>query len=199
MTPSVIALNEGPSGRELKFPATPLADEVVSLRPWAEADVPANLMLFADPTVQRYSWPHANPYTEDDARRFFAEQRDARLRGVELNFALVEPADPDAVLGGGTLYDVDPEQKRAGVGYWLAPEARGRGIATRAVGLLARWAFEELGVVRLELTTAPDNPASQAVALRSGFTKEAVLRSHMPFKGGRRDTVVFSLLAGELP
>jgi RimJ/RimL family protein N-acetyltransferase len=79
------------------------------------------------------------------------------------------------------------------------PDARGRGIASRAVRLMARWAFDELGIARLEMTCAPDNPASQRVAERCGFTREGVMRSHMPFKGGRRDTVVFSLLPGELP
>lgn len=57
--------------------------------------------------------------------------------------------------------------------------------------------FAEL-VARLELTCGPDNEASQRVAERCGFTREGVLRSHIPFKGGRRDTVVFSLLPGEL-
>ena len=69
---------------------------------------------------------------------------------------------------------------------------------THAVRLIAQWAFQELGVARLELTCGPDNRASQRVAERSGFTREGVLRSHLPFRGGRRDTVVFSLLPSEL-
>ncbi len=55
-----------------------------------------------------------------------------------------------------------------------------------------------MGLGRLELTCGPDNHASQGVADRCGFTREGVLRSHTPFKGGRRDTVVFGLLPGEL-
>jgi RimJ/RimL family protein N-acetyltransferase len=102
------------------------------------------------------------------------------------------------VLGGGSLYDVELEQRRAAVGYWLAPEARGRGVATRAVRLIARWAFEDLEVARLELTCSPDNHASQRVAERCGFTRQGLLRSHTQFKGERRDTVVFRLLSGEL-
>ena len=64
------------------------------------------------------------------------EQEQARLRGEELNFAFVESANDDVVLGGGSLYDVDFEQSRAAVGYWLAPAARGRGEATHAVRLV---------------------------------------------------------------
>jgi RimJ/RimL family protein N-acetyltransferase len=183
---------------KLWFPVPPLADEVVLLRPWREADVPGKLLTFGDPVVQRFSWPRTTPYTEADVRSYFVEQEAARLRGEELNFALAESAGQDVVLGGGSLYDVNLEQGCASVGYWLAPEARGRGAATHAVRLLARWAFAELRLARLELTCGPDNQASQRVAERCGFVREGLLRSHIPFKGARRDTVIYSLLPGEL-
>ena len=183
---------------ELPFPAPPLADEVVLLRPWREADAPAAFVAFSDPVVQRFSWPQPPPCSEEDTRRYFAELEEARALGEELNLALVRPGDACVVFGGGSLYDVRREQGCASVGYWLAPEARGRGIATHAVRLLARWAFTELGLARLELTCSPDNEASQRVAQRCGFAREGVLRSHMPGEGGRRDTVVYSLLPGEL-
>jgi RimJ/RimL family protein N-acetyltransferase len=182
---------------ELWFPVPPLADEVVLLRPWYEADVPGKLLAFSDPVMQRFSW-RTTPYTEADARSAFAEQEEARLRGEELNFALVEPGDQAAVLGGCSLYDVRLDQGCAALGYWLASEARGRGVATHAVRLLARWAFAELGLARLELTCGPDNEASQRVAEHCGFAREGLLRSHVPFKGARRDSVIYSLLPGEL-
>jgi RimJ/RimL family protein N-acetyltransferase len=96
------------------------------------------------------------------------------------------------------LDEVRLDRGCAAAGYWLSPAARGRGLATRAVRLLARWAFGELGLARLELTCGPDNEASQQVAERCGFTREGLLRSHVPFKGGRRDSVLYSLLPGEL-
>jgi RimJ/RimL family protein N-acetyltransferase len=180
---------------ELPFPSPRLADDVVVLRPWRETDVAAQLEAFSDPRFQHFSdWA---PHTEADARRHLVEQEQARRRGEQVEFALVEPHDHDVLLGGGSLNDVDLEQGRAAVGYWLVAQARGRGVATHAVRLIARWAFEQLGIARLELTCGPDNHASKRVAQRCGFTREGVLRSHMPFKGGRRDTVVFSLLPSE--
>src|SRR5436190_353114 len=110
---------------ELAFPDPPLADECVLLRPWTVDDLPAKFRGFADPTVQRFVWPKTAEYTEADARSNFEVQEEARLRGEEINFALAEPAHPDVVLGAGSIYDVDLEQGRAGVGFWLAPEARG--------------------------------------------------------------------------
>lgn len=154
-------------------------------------------MAFADPLVQRFSWPRVTPYTEVDARSFYAAQQRGQRAGTEISFALVAPDDDTAVLGGASLYGVERGERRAAVGYWLAAHARGRGVASHAVRLLANWSFAELGIARLELTCAPDNAASQAVAERCGFTREGILRSHMVFKGARRDTVMFSLLPGE--
>ncbi|HEV3053927.1 MAG TPA: GNAT family protein [Solirubrobacteraceae bacterium] len=183
----------------LQLPAPPLADEVVLLRPWDVDDVPDQIMQFADPSVVRFSWPHTTPYLEEYAWTFFREQERARRDGEELNFAFVDPGAPATVFGGGSLYGIDLHERRASVGYWLAPAHRGRGIATRATRLMARWGFSELGVGRIELTCGPDNRASQRVAERVGFAREGVLRSHIAFKGGRRDSVIYSLLPADLP
>lgn len=182
----------------LEHPDPPLTDELVALRGWRAEDVPERLMAFAHPSVVRFSWPPPRPYTEEDAHDFYVFQELARASGEELHFALVRPDDPSALLGGGSLHEIDRAAGRAAVGYWLSPAARGRGVATRATLLMARWAFSELNLGRLELTCAPDNRASQAVARRAGFRQEARLRSHLAFKDGRRDTLVFGLLAGEL-
>jgi RimJ/RimL family protein N-acetyltransferase len=183
---------------EMAYPDPPLRGERVALRPWTDADLAAMLVAFGDPVVQRFSWTRSEPYTEADARAFLVEIEARRLRGEGVEFAFVEPDDDGAILGGGGIYDRDADERRAAIGYWLAAHARGRGVATEAVRLLARWSFDRLQLERLQITCGPDNIASQRVAERCGFTREGVLRSHMAFKGGRRDTVVFSLLPGEL-
>src|SRR4051812_28859200 len=164
-------------GGQLSFPA--LVGDVVRLRPWSEADVPGLVLAFGDPVLRRFSWRTA-PYTERDARADLAGHEAARLRGEALHLALAEPADERGVLGGVSLHEVRPGQGCAAVGYWLGPAGRGRGAATQAVDLLARWAFAEHGIARLELTCGPDNAASQRVAERCGFTREGLLRSHVP-------------------
>ena len=175
-----------------------LRDEALALRPWRRRDLAGLLAGFGDPVVQRFSWPGVEPYTEADGRAFIADRTRQIEAGTGADLAIVDPADEDRILGGASIYDIEAEWRRASTGYWLAAHARGRGIATRAVRLLARWAFADLGIERLQLTCGPDNVASQRVAERAGFTREGVLRSHLPFKGQRRDTVVFGLLPGEL-
>jgi RimJ/RimL family protein N-acetyltransferase len=182
---------------EIGFPEPPLAGDGVVLRPWRDADLPGIVLAFSDPVMRRFSWRGA-PYADTDARSYLAEQEAARLRGEGLDFALVEPRDQDRLLGCVSLYDIRLDHGCAAVGYWLAPGGRGRGAATQAVRLLSRWAFAELGLARLELTCGPDNEASQRVAERCGFFREGLLRSHVPFKAGRRDSVIYSLLPGEL-
>lgn len=182
----------------LPFPDPPLTDAVVALRRWRRSDVPQRFAGFRDPLCLRFSFPPAEPFTEEHVLRRFDGEEEARLAGEELALAVVDAADHGRVLGGASLYDVDHDQERAAIGYWLASHARGRGVATRALRLLAGWAFGRLRLARLELTCAPDNDASQRVAERCGFVREGVLRSHVRFKGERRDSVLFSLLPGEL-
>ncbi len=179
---------------DLTFPS--LADEEVVLRPWSDADVPQQLDAFRDPVFLTYSdW---QPVSSDEARQRLNEQEQSRVRGEQINFAVVDRDDPELVLGGVSLNWVNAKDRRASLGYWLAPAARGRGVASRSVRLIVRWAFETLHLARLEITCGPDNDGSQSVALRCGFSREGLLRSHQSFKGARRDTVVFSLLPGEL-
>ena len=86
---------------------------------------------------------------------------------------------------------------RAEVGYWLERDARGHGHASRAVQLISAWGFRHLGLERIDLMAATENPASQRVAERCGFTREAVLRSYLLGKEGRQDMIVFGLLASD--
>jgi RimJ/RimL family protein N-acetyltransferase len=85
------------------------------------------------------------------------------------------------------------------IGYWIAADARDGGVCTAALRVLCRWGFDDLGLGRLELVTDPVNVASQRVAEKVGFQREGVLRSHLVHRDGRRrDSVMFSLLPGEL-
>ena len=87
---------------------------------------------------------------------------------------------------------------RAIVEYWLVAEGRGGGRATRAVRLASVWALGEGGIARLQLWTEPENLASQAVAARSGYRREGVLRKYDEIGGRRVDSVMFSLLPEDL-
>ena len=89
------------------------------------------------------------------------------------------------------------EARKAELGYMLAPGARGRGIATQALGQLSAWAFGTLGARRLQLLISVENQASSRVAKRAGFVLEGVLRSLHLKQDLRSDTEVWSLLPSD--
>ena len=169
------------------------------LRAWCERDVSAIVAACQDPEIARWSPVIASPYGENDALEWLGGQQPPRLAGRALELAVTNGQSGE-VLGAVALSNVDLSQLRSGVGYWLAPEARGHGYATAAVRAVARWAFDYLGLGRLEIVTHPDNVASQRVAERCGFVREGLLRSHMLIRstGQRRDSLVYGLLPGEL-
>ena len=109
---------------------------------------------------------------------------------------VVADAATGDILGGGTLHHLDAERGIVELGYWLYPEARGRGIATRLARALAEHAFS-LGVARVAAYVNVGNVGSERVLERAGFTREGVVRS-LPKPDGRRvDKTLFSLLPGE--
>jgi len=168
-------------------------DSVV-LRPWRIDDVPAVVAACRDAEIERWLALVPQPYTEDHARLYIEECIDAPED--RLPFAITD-AETGAVIGS---IDMRVNRLLTGhVGYWVAAEARGRGVAPDALRALSRWAFAELGLGRVELVTDPDNIASQRVAEKAGFQREATLRSILANRdGSRRDGLMFSLLPGDL-
>ena len=105
-------------------------------------------------------------------------------------------SETDEVLGGGNLHHLDAERAIVEIGYFVLPQARGRGVATTVARLLAEHAFS-LGIVRVAAYVNLGNTASERVLERAGFTREGIVRS-LPVPDGRRvDKTLFSLLDGE--
>ena len=168
-----------------------MTDGSVTLRPWREEDADAITAACQDAEIQHWIPMIPRPYRREDALAFVRGE----IEGVgEHQYAI----EVDGAVVGSIGMQVN--RSRTGhIGYWCAPEARGRGVVTRALALLTRYAFEELGLQRAELITDPDNAASQRVAEKVGYRREGVLRSHLDHPDGRRrDSVMFSLLPGEL-
>jgi RimJ/RimL family protein N-acetyltransferase len=163
-------------------PDPPLAAEGVVLRARNDGDATWIAAAWDDPEIATFIVEMPSPFAQR-----WAVGRDAEL--------VIADESSGAPLGMVSLRIADQDPGLAAVGYWLLAEARGRGAATVALQLVARWAFEALGVQRLELTTAPENLASQRVAERAGFTREGLLRGLVATTDGRRDAVLFALLA----
>lgn len=165
------------------------------LRPPEPADADALLPIRSEEDTRRWMLWDDEP-TPDHAE-ILANIERARQSWADGTWAVFMITVDGEIVGGANLgfYDHDIAE----TSYYLAQAARGKGYATRAVRLLARWAFEQNGIERLELRANPQNDASLGLADRVGFTREGIQRaSRRATDGSRFDTVVFSLLPGEL-
>jgi len=168
-----------------------LRDGDLVLRPWVEDDVDALVAGCNDPEIARWIPTIPHPYTREDAFAF--------IRGEVLPEQQAFAIELGGRVVGGIGMGSNSHAYRATMGYWVAASARGQGVCTRALLVLARHALEELELQRIDLVTDPDNRASQRVAEKVGFQREGVLRAHLRHPDGRvRDSVTFSLLPGEL-
>ena len=171
----------------------------MTLRPWTFADVPGIAAACADAEIARWLDQIPQPYTDRDAHEYVAGSRRGWRHAESSNFG-IRDAEADSLLGAIGIRWVDPEDGVGEVGYWTAPAARGRGVATRALCLVARWALTDVGAQRLQLRADDLNEPSKRVAENAGFRREGVLRSiHYNARQDRRvDFVMYSLLPEEL-
>jgi ribosomal-protein-alanine N-acetyltransferase len=166
---------------------TVLTDGVVTLRAWEPGDAPAVHAACQDPLIVRYI-PVPQPYTEETARAYVARRRADWDSEDERSFAITDHATGEVL---GSIARHQRAEHRAELGYWLVPQARGRGVATRALRLVSAWSLGVTGLIRLELFTHPDNHASQAVAERAGFTLEGLRRAWDLDRDGNPEDVMF--------
>ncbi len=158
------------------------------LRAWdsrSDADADAWLRGLSDPDFRRWNTPVKLVEGIEDARESLRLRAEWDAEGRSVSFRVTD-ATSGGTLGHIGVNDIDDLLRTARVGYWVLPEARGRGVATRALRLAARHAFAELGLYRLELGHALGHGASCRIAERCGFGYEGTLRGAM-FEAGRHD------------
>jgi ribosomal-protein-serine acetyltransferase len=125
----------------------------------------------------------------------FIAAAEAQLRDGKGFQAAIEP--DEGIVGVLGMHAIDWMNRSTSVGYWLAADARGRGLMTNAVRALLDHAFRELELHRVEIHCAPENRRSRAIPERLGFREEARLRETELVGGRYLDSVVYGLLADE--
>ncbi|MGW7414712.1 GNAT family N-acetyltransferase [Streptomyces sp. NPDC054863] len=149
------------------------------LREWREADAAAMREGANDPERRRWDGMSGGPLDEAGALGVVRSRAEGWARGDLAQYCVADAAT-DEVLGSVGLHKIEPRRGCAGIGYWLLPGARGRGVITRAVELCTRWGFEELALHRIELGHAVGHEQSCRVALRTGYGAEGVARGGLP-------------------
>jgi RimJ/RimL family protein N-acetyltransferase len=160
-----------------------LTDGVIAVRPLRESDIPAIVDACRDPEIAR--WTRVpSPYTREDAERFLAIAAAESRAGHGVALAVADAQD--RLVGTVALTELDGEGYGE-IGYWTAPHARGRGVASRAVALMRDWGRTALGLTAIEILPHRDNRGSQRVAELAGFTPTGRVRSVARMPPGRRE------------
>ena len=180
-----------PDARTLPTLETPR----LRLRPLGDDDAASLLAIFGDATVVRY-WAEP-PWTGlDDARALLARTalHWAARTGFRWGLVRTRGEAADRVLGTCSLFAIETTHRRAEVGFALAREAWGAGLAREAMAAVAGFAFDTLGLHRLEADVDPRNAASLRTLETLGFRREGHLRERYHVAGEAQDSVLLGLL-----
>ncbi len=178
-------------------PEPPLADDVIRLAPIAQSDHAELLALVGDEAVLAFTLVPTGADAEFITgwiARYEQGWRDGSCAGF-----VARDVGDGTFLAFASIVQLDLEAGQGEIGYAVAPAARGRGVARRAVGLLTRWGFDELGLVRLVLDIDVANSASERVAAGAGYLQEGIRRSAYFKEGRRADVGVWSRLRDDPP
>ena len=151
-----------------------MRDGDLTLRPGVLDDAEAVTAACQDPEIQRWTLV-PSPYRREHAEAWLASAPQ-RARAGEAVALLAFDGD-GRLAGSFSLMELDLARGSAEIGYWVAPWARRRGVATRSVRMLHEWAVRELGLRRIEILPDAGNAPSRRVAERCGYTDTGELRA----------------------
>ncbi|MGI9034783.1 MAG: GNAT family N-acetyltransferase [Pyrinomonadaceae bacterium] len=140
-------------------------------------------------------WCHEN-YTIEESKTFVEESIENWESQTEFNFAIFS-VKKNEFCGIVSLNVFNSIHKFYNLGYWVRTSCQNQGIASEAVKLLARAAFEDLPINRIEILAAAENIPSQKAAEKSGAAREAVLRKRLVIGDRIHDAVMFSFVRGD--
>ncbi|MGI5504960.1 GNAT family N-acetyltransferase [Lentzea sp. CA-135723] len=160
------------------------------LRSWTPDDAPIILAAASQSAMSRQFTTSIDSLAA--AEDWIALLTARREDDVAYSFAVLESGVP---VGNVAVSSVERRHLTGWISYWVLEEARGRGLATRACRAVSEFAFDELGLFRLELAHRVDNVASCRVAKGAGYAVEGVERARLLYDGVRYDTETHARLA----
>ncbi|MET9228102.1 GNAT family protein [Lentzea sp. NPDC003310] len=147
-----------------------------------------------EPTAQE-GWDERNATMSWPAQ--WSSLRGMARRGTTLPFMILVDGEVAGQITIGNI--VRGSLLSAWIGYWVAADRAGGGVATAAVALLTDHAFREAGLHRLEATVRPENGPSIRVLTKSGFREEGLFKRYLDVAGQWRDHLCFALTTEEVP
>lgn len=174
-----------------------LSDGSVKLRLYAERDIPEILIAYQDDPQLYLRIGEARPPSGAELGRRAERAEAERVAGAQVRLTVLKPSS-DICAGQLSVHRVDWDHARAELGIWLAPQVRGRGIASKALALASQWLLGPCGLERVQVLTEPSNAPMIGAAQAAGFLYEGVLRGYTRERGGRVDNTVLARVRGDL-
>lgn len=177
-----------------------LEDDRVLLRPLRSGDL-EYLLPYAlnEPEIWKFSLIQAG--SEEKLKKYFQLALDAKAAKKEYPF-IVFDKKTQTYAGSTRFYDIQLDNQTLQLGYtWYGSAYQGTGLNKHCKFLLLQFAFEQVGVVRVEFRADNNNKKSIAAMKSIGCVEEGVLRDHLPTADGaaRRDSIILSILRSEWP
>jgi ribosomal-protein-alanine N-acetyltransferase len=168
----------------------------VSIRPLQvrDADTLAALYIANQEFLEPFDPPRPAGFATSASQRRDLKALERERAADRLERFLIEAGGGPAGVISVSRITRGPFQN-AGLGYWVTEGMNGRGIATRAVGLVCEWGFGQAGFHRLEAATLVDNTASQTVLRRNNFTEIGLSPRYLFIAGAWRDHILFARTA----
>jgi RimJ/RimL family protein N-acetyltransferase len=184
---------------ELIDPNLELGDRRLRLRPWRAEHVQPQVAAVRASMASLGRWlPWCHPgYDETDARSWINACQSHWRQGEQYAFAIHDALD-GSLLGGVGLNQRNRQQRSANLGYWVRQSHQGRGIAAQACRLIARFGFDQLGLIRIEVVALVDNLPSRRTAEKAGARFEGIARQRLWIHEQARDAAVYALVPGDL-
>jgi RimJ/RimL family protein N-acetyltransferase len=166
----------------------------VSLRELSPRDADTLTSLFSDPEVGRYIPPP--PATTSDFSRFIQWAHHQRESGTVLCFGVV-PESSDAAVGILQLHELEVPFRTAEWGFVIGRPYWGTGLFEHSARPFLQFAFETVGVHRLEARAMANNARANAVLRRLGSSEEGHLRRSFLLGGEYHDDVLWAMLKSD--
>jgi RimJ/RimL family protein N-acetyltransferase len=189
-----------PTGIALRRLRDGLVGPRVVVRLWTDAD--ADALFSAIDTAREHLRPwmdwvdrHQEPA---DTRDYITRSLLEFTRRESLTLGIFSGADNATVLGSTGYHDIDWTVPALEIGYWIVPEAEGKGYVSEAVGMLTDFALDEFNANRISIHCDPMNVRSRSVAERLGYQFEGRMRNTARTPSGKlRDSLIYSLVPGD--
>ena len=174
-------------------------DDNIEIRVATELEAPLHFDAISDSVQEIGAWEGwcTEHYALKDSRKYLVECAEKQLRGIEYNFCIFD-RHSGQIVGAVSVNRINTDYKFGNVGYWIRSGFTGKSLATIAAKAAVYFAFNELGLTRVEIVAMEENHRSRRVAEKIGAVSEGLHRNRLYYHGQPRNAWMYSLIPSDL-